>query len=451
MSVVSKKEPIVLFLGDVLCFLASLFLMLFIRYGTLPSAELFAQHLIPFSILFVVWVVVFFIAGLYEKHTIILKGKLPNIILNAQIINSGIAVLFFYFIPYLGITPKTSLFIYLIISFILILTWRIYGYVFFAREKNQKGILIGTGNDMKELMYEVNNNSRYDLQFISSIDLNDIEGVDFQEEILKRIYSEEVHVIAIDLKNEKVEPILPNLYNLIFSKVRFIDMYKIYEDIFDRIPLSLVKYSWFLENISSTSNSVYDFLKRAMDILIAFVLGIVSLVVYPFVILAIKLDDRGEIFSYQTRVGQNNMLINIMKFRTMTIANDNAKWGKVDNKVTRVGKFLRKSRIDELPQLWNVLRGDISLIGPRPEFPEPVKSYTEQIPYYNVRHIIKPGLSGWAQLYHDEHPHHGEPDSLRKTRDKLSYDLYYIKNRSFMLDLKIALKTLRALLSRSGV
>ena len=116
--------------------------------------------------------------------------------------------------------------------------------------------------------------------------------------------------------------------------------------------------------------------------------------------------------------------------------------------VTRVGAFLRKSRIDELPQLWNVLKGDLSLIGPRPELPELVKHYTEEIPYYNVRHLIKPGLSGWAQIYHDQHPHHAV--ATLETKHKLSYDLYYIKNRSFLLDLKIALRTLKTLVTFAG-
>ena len=136
------------------------------------------------------------------------------------------------------------------------------------------------------------------------------------------------------------------------------------------------------------------------------------------------------------------------KFRTMNIANDNGNWaGGQTNKVTKVGKFLRQTRIDELPQLWNVLAGDLSLIGPRPEFPEAVKQYSEELPYYNVRHLIKPGLSGWAQIY-GEHPHHGV--DVSKTANKLSYDLYYIKNRSFLLDLKIALQTLKTLSSIAG-
>jgi lipopolysaccharide/colanic/teichoic acid biosynthesis glycosyltransferase len=329
------------------------------------------------------------------------------------------------------------------------LLWRIYGDRFLHPSVKQKGIIVGSGEEMKELLEEVNNNPKYGLEFISSIDLNRIADIDFQEEILERVYSEEVQIIAIDLKNEKVEPILPHLYNLIFSRVKFIDMYKIYEDIFDRVPLSLVRYNWFLENISTESHTSYDFLKRLMDIVIGFLAGIVSLIFYPFVFLAIKIDDGKEIFSIQERVGKNNKIIKLLKFRTMTFANDDGKWGNENkNQITRVGKFLRKTRIDELPQLWNVLIGEVSLVGPRPEFAEVVKKYEKEIPYFGVRHLVKPGLSGWAQIY-GEHAHH-EAD-VSKTKNKLSYDLYYIKNRSAMLDLKIVLKTIKTLLSKSGV
>ncbi len=114
-----------------------------------------------------------------------------------------------------------------------------------------------------------------------------------------------------------------------------------------------------------------------------------------------------------------------------------------------MGNILRKTRIDELPQLWNVLVGDISLIGPRPELPTGVAIYDKEIPYYNIRHLIKPGLSGWAQIHQENHPHHGAEVNL--TREKLTYDIYYIKNHSFWLDIKIALKTIKALLSRTGI
>lgn len=447
MTVSGKRETAILFLGDVIILYLSLWMALAVREWGVPSGPSLGLHFSPFSIIIGVWVLVFFISGLYEKHTLILKSRLPGTVFNAQVANSFIAVLFFYFIPYFGIAPKTNLFIYLLISFGLILLWRIYGDRVLYPLVKQKGIILGSGEEMKDLLEEVNNNPRYGLEFISSVDLNRISGMDFQEEILSRVYSEEVQIIAVDLKNEKVEPILPHLYNLIFSRVKFIDMYKIYEDIFDRVPLSLVRYNWFLENISTESRITYDTLKRIMDLFLSLVAGSISLLIYPLVALVIKLDDGGPIFFEQERVGKNNKIIKLKKFRSMstTHCDDRSK----EAQVTKVGKWLRSLRIDELPQLWNVFKGDMSMIGPRPEIPTLVKSYETEIPYYNVRHLIKPGLSGWAQLYHIDPPKISIDN--QKTRRKLSYDLYYIKNRSFMLDLKIALKTIKALLSRSGV
>ena len=436
-----------LFIGDVVAFYAALWLMLLVRYNSIPSPANLYLHVPPFSILFLVWIAVFFIAGLYEKHTLILKSKIGNIILRAQITNSVLAFLFFYFIPFFGITPKTNLFIYLVISFGLISFWRLTLFPLFEKGEKENAILIGNGEEMRELEREVNHNPRYAIKFISSIDLNTIKSLDFKEEILNRIYAENVHLIAADFKNEKVETLLPSLYNLIFSKVRFIDMHKVYEDIFDRIPLSLVKESWFLQNISGSAQKGYDFLKRGMDLILATVLGAVSLILYPFVYVAIKLEDGGPVFFVQERIGKNNKVIRIRKFRSLEVHHSPDGVAQ-DPKTTKVGKFLRKTRIDELPQLWNVFRGDLSMIGPRPEIPALAMLYEKEIPFYNVRYLIKPGLSGWAQLY-GEHGHGGL--AVDETRNKLSYDLYYIKNRSFMLDLKIALRTIKTLLSREGV
>jgi lipopolysaccharide/colanic/teichoic acid biosynthesis glycosyltransferase len=239
---------------------------------------------------------------------------------------------------------------------------------------------------------------------------------------------------------------------LLFTKVRFVDINSLYEDIFDRVPLYLVSYGWFLENVSLSAGVTYDIFKRFADALFAFVFGLISLIFYPFIYLAIKLDDRGPIFIVQDRIGKSGKLIKIIKFRTMSF-NDNEEvnhsaGGKRENKITRVGAFLRKSRLDELPQLWNVWKGELSIIGPRPELPALAKIYEKEVPYYNVRHLITPGLSGWAQIYHENHPHQGA--NVDETKNKLSYDLYYVKNRSLMLDLKIGLKTIMALLSRTG-
>ena len=446
MTILNKKEPVTLLLGDIVAYVIALWVTLFVRSWSVPSKELLESYAVPFGILFVVWVLVFFIAGLYEKHTSILRSRLPSIILNAQIVNMVVAFLFFYFIPFFGITPKTTLLIYLVVSFGFILMWRLYGASLVVPGKKSPALLVGSGHEMKELFDEVNKNDRYNLAFVSYVDLAHVENFDFKNEIINRVNTQEISTIVIDVRHKKVEPILSQFYNLIFSRVSFIDMNKVYEDIFDRIPLSLLKDSWFLENISTSPKVTYDALKRIMDVAISLVLGIISLVIYPFVWLAIRLDDGGPLFIIQERVGKDSKKIRIYKFRSMSF--NDATLASKENKITRVGGFFRKTRIDELPQLWNVIKGDLSLIGPRPELPTGVELYEEQIPYYGIRHLIKPGLSGWAQMYHENHPHHTA--AVAETKEKLSYDLYYLKNRSFMLDLKIALRTIAQLLSRKG-
>ncbi len=163
MSILVKKEAMILFMGDIFFFVFSLWFSLYIRFAEIPSGLLFATHFSPFSFLFVIWVLVYFIAGLYEKHTLILKSKLPSIIFNAQVVNSIFAIIFFYTIPVFGITPKTILFIYLMISFLCVLLWRLYGSFLFGSGERQSALLIGSGDEMKELLHEVNLNTRYNL------------------------------------------------------------------------------------------------------------------------------------------------------------------------------------------------------------------------------------------------------------------------------------------------
>ena len=183
--------------------------------------------------------------------------------------------------------------------------------------------------------------------------------------------------------------------------------------------------------------------------LIAVLLGVVCLILLPFVRLVIYLEDRGPLFVVQERVGKGGTLFTLYKFRTMT-GNDSGQYqnGKTKLRVTHVGNFLRKSRIDELPQLWSLLVGEQSWVGPRPELPALVTDYLKTIPNYDLRHLVLPGLSGWAQIYHQAHPHHQA--DVTETARKLSYDLYYIKHRSLILDIDITLKTLKALSLRLG-
>ena len=448
MKVINRKEAWLLLLGDIVVFVFSLWLSLIIRFGGIPSNSTFGDLLFPFSVLFVIWCLVFFIAGLYERHTTTFKSHLLTRVFNTQVFNSFLAVVFFYFIPYFGVTPKVILFIYIIISLTFILAWRVYGQKIFGLKIKEEAMILGRGTEMDLLMQEINSNPIYGLEFVSSFDLDKIEGIDFQKEIIQKINSLKVSVVVLDLQNENLNKNLSYFYNLLFSKISFVDINSLYEDIFDRVPLSLVSYNWFLENVYLSGSATYNFLKRITDILASLFLGIISLVFYPFIYLAIKLDDHGPIFIFQDRIGKNLKLVKIIKFRTMSFNDNEQGENKKVNKITKVGAFLRKSRLDEIPQLWNVLMGDLSLIGPRPELPALAKIYEKEVPYYNVRHLITPGLSGWAQLYHENHPHQGA--NTEETKNKLSYDLYYVKNRSLMLDLKIALKTIKALLSRTG-
>jgi lipopolysaccharide/colanic/teichoic acid biosynthesis glycosyltransferase len=326
-----------------------------------------------------------------------------------------------------------------------LIIWRTKGINLVHKSKKENAIIIGSGDELKDLYDEVNHNQRYGFNFIASVDLNSSESIDFQKEVLERVYTEDVTLMVVDLQNNRVDSIMKHLYNLMFSKVRFIDMHKVYEDIFDRIPLSIVKDNWFIEHISIAPKTTYDALKRVMDLVISVPLFVLSLPFYLFVYIAIFFDDKGSIFFTQERVGKNNKPIHILKFRSMSETLNE----KGEKYITKIGKLLRSSRIDELPQIVNVLRGDVSLIGPRPEMPEYVKLYEKEIPYYNVRHLLKPGLSGWAQMHQTLVPKF--KPGVEETRVKISYDFYYIKNRSFLLDIKIALQTIKILLSRSGV
>ena len=439
-------EIMAVFIGDIALLFFSLWVTLVLRYLELPSAGLLLMHVLPFSYLFVAWVLVFYIASLYEPHTVVFKSKIPATILNVQAINSIIAVLFFYLIPIFGITPKTILFLYLGVSFVFISGWRILGVQFLGLRKKERALIIGAGEETKRLHAVVNANHLYPMHFVELFDLDEVGHTDIALDVSNRIREEGVSLVVIDMKNEKVKPILPMLYGLIFSNVRFVEQYRIYEDIFDRVPLSLIGHQWFLENVSSHAHFGHDLLKRIMDIALSVILLVPTVFIFPFVVLAIWLEDRGAIFYSPLRIGRSNLPFRIYKFRTMSVMDDGKQLGVNANHVTHVGRFLRASRIDELPQLWNVFAGDLSLIGPRPEFPKLVEMYHEQIPYYNMRHLIKPGLSGWAQVHHEK-----PPQTIDETKEKLAYDLYYLKNRSLALDIKIALKTLKTLLSRTGL
>ena len=277
------------------------------------------------------------------------------------------------------------------------------------------------------------------------------EHPELEHAIERSVEKHQARFVIADLNNPRIAEALSRPYNYIARGVRFIDMLGLYEEAFGRVPLSILDDRWLARHVSRYAHMLYDPVKRLMDIGVGAIAGVLSLALYPFIAAAIYIEDGGAVFITQERVGQDGRTVRMHKFRSMT-GNDRGQYGPGGTTalaVTAVGRVLRKTRLDELPQLWSVVRGDLSLIGPRPEFPSLVSRYEQEIPYYGVRHLIKPGLSGWAQLYHDNHPHHGA--EVGATREKLSYDLYYLKHRSLALDATIALKTIKKLITRSGV
>ena len=450
MSLVPKREYVVLLLGDVLVFAASLWATLALRYLAVPSTDLFWRHLVPFSILFAAWVVVFFLAGLYGRHTRLFRSRLAATILYTQIINMVIAALFFFSIPAFGLAPKTILLLYLVVSFILIFLWRIGLYPHLRSRRRITGVLIASGPDAQALAQEVASDARYPFVFEYIIDTAHAPSHQVIQQACRVAEEDNVTFLVVDLSDKAVSAALPIIYDAAFHKHRFalVDATALYQEVFEREPLSLITYEWVLANVSASR--IYDILKRAIDVFFAVLGGVLSLIFYPFIMLAIKLDDRGPIFITQERVGQFQKPIRIFKFRSMS-GNDEGNYGtsgKSKLTVTRVGYWLRLLRLDEFPQLWNVFRGDLSLVGPRPELPALAAQYSARIPYYNARYLVAPGLTGWAQVRHDRDPHHGT--DIVETKMKLAYDLFYLAHRSLLLDIFIMLQTVRIFVTARG-
>jgi lipopolysaccharide/colanic/teichoic acid biosynthesis glycosyltransferase len=444
------RELTTLIFGDIVAFNLALWLMLLVRYFELPSADRLEQHVPPFLIFSAVWIFIFFILGLYDKHTNLLKKLLVNRILYAQAFNVFVAGVLFFIIPF-GIAPKTNLVLYLIISTVLISYWRLQLVPKLSPKSRHKAILIANGQEAIELADEINNNDRYNYYFVRLIDETTIQGTpDFETKILALIEKEHIELIVADAEGQGVTTFLPMLFDLSFLRfeLTFLDFNRLYEDTFDRVPLSLIKYDWFIKNISQTKSAVYDFFKRVADTLGAVACLLPAMLLLPFVALAIKLEDGGPLFYTTIRVGQFNRPIRIYKLRTKNGCDTGAATLNSVLVDTKVGKFLRKTRIDELPQLLNVIKGDLSFIGPRPEIPDLAAVYAKEIPYYNTRHFLKPGLSGWAQINNFDVPRGGV--DVERTKAKLSFDLFYLERRSLILDTHIALKTLATILMRTG-
>lgn len=243
--------------------------------------------------------------------------------------------------------------------------------------------------------------------------------------------------------------VIETLMNIRMKGLTVFDLVDFYETYFQKIPVFYLSSDFFSfsKGFSILGNSMLQRLKRLSDIFIAILILIPALPVMAIVALLVKLESSGPALYSQVRTGKDGREFTLFKFRSMRKDAEakGAQWAQVnDSRVTRLGKILRKTRLDELPQLWNILKGDMSFVGPRPERPEFNHQLEQDLPFYQLRHLVRPGLTGWAQV---NYPYGAsKEDALQK----LQYDLFYVKNFTLLLDLQIILKTIRVVVLGQG-
>jgi len=450
-----KIRQFILFIGDIALLYTSLFLALSIRNQAIINEEIWSNHWPTFSIAFVLWIIVFYITGSYSINNI--KNNIKSFIHigRAMGINILLAVSVFYILPQTQLSPKTILLITGIIYFILLIIWRriIYNPIS-AKAFKRRVLVIGNNETVKEITQILDHNPQYGYEMAAVLSHNPDEQIgnlpDYNdpEELENIIEKHKISMIVMDKKSRASDKLINNLYQHLDKKLEFTSLSEFYENITERIPLEDINQFWFLENLQEGKKNFYDIVKRTSDIIVSLIGLIIGLFLTPIISFLIILTSGRPIFFTQTRLGKNGKEFRAIKFRTMIIheeKNGPEMAQQNDSRVTKIGNILRKTRLDEIPQLINVLKGEMSFIGPRPERPEFVKNLEQAIPFYRQRLLVKPGLTGWDQISGEYHSP-SEADSLKK----LQYDLYYIKNRSTVLDLGIILKTIRTVLMFAG-
>ena len=449
-------KRLILFLGDISILYASLYLTLFIRYGADFNQQI-SIHLYPFTFLFIFWVIVFYIAGLYELNFAKNSAEFYSSLFTSIAISATISVLFFYLIPDVQIAPRRNLLIYIAAFFGLISLWRwIYNRVLGKTFRNNT-IIVGFNQLAYDLAKFLNRNPQYGYNLKYALDVSEqaafsFQNVDFRQvrgakDIEKIIEHENINTIILSPESYRLPNIIDVFYKAGKRNVQFINSASAYEKIMKKVPLEAINQLWFLENVSRGEKKLYELLKRTLDITLAVIGAVASMVLFPFIALAIKLESKGSIFYKQKRVGRGGKTFQVIKFRTMieNAEQNGAVWAtKEDSRVTKFGRFLRKTRLDELPQVMNIIKGEMSVVGPRAERPEFTEKLKKEIPFYEERLLVRPGLSGWAQINYGKDLDHND------TKEKLQYDLYYIKNRSFTIDMAVILKTIKTVLSATG-
>ena len=476
----NKAKKIILLLGDIIILYSTLYLTLLIRYWQLPSYQAWQNHLGPFSLIFIAWLLIFYISNLYNLHLAVNNAKFFGLTARSLIIAGLLSAAFFYLNPQISIAPKTNLVVYIIIFVVLFYLWRqLFNWILKSYLPKNNIAIIGLNNQVNELIRELKQKPH--LGFKAAFIIDDktlINDKDNQQTVIQptlaladddlpgqqKTYEEIPIIQSISQLKEKVvekkvttiiltsDPhqsaqLRSTLFACLPLKINYMRLPNFYENIIGKIPIEDISEMWFLENLTEGSKAWFDRFKRIYDIIFSFLILLLTAPFWPLIGLVIKLESKGPVFITMLRSGKNNKKFKMYKFRTMKEeGNKRTPTIKDDPRITKFGSLMRKTRIDEIPQVINILRGDMSFVGPRPERPELIAQLEKDLPFYRERMLVKPGLTGWDQISGEYHS-----PSLDDTLKKLQYDLFYIKNRSIYLDLSIILKTIATVLSKGGI
>lgn len=356
--------------------------------------------------------------------------------------------------------PRIGVAAFLIFSYLLTLLWRlVYIQIFSKPQFLKRALLVGAGAAGKTIMDVITDLDPTPFHLIGIIDddpeklhtfVDKTEVIASSDELLKIIEEERISDIIVAISGEIKGGTFQTLLDAQHLGVEITRMPVAYEQLLNRVPIQILEADWILRSFVDQlqSNRFYTLSKRLVDIMGGLAGTLIMVLLLPFVSLAIILNGGFPIFYSQTRLGVGGKPFKMIKFRTMR--RDAEVDGKPvlatedDERATRVGRILRKTHIDEIPQFLNVLRGDMSLVGPRSERPSLINHYVRRIPFYRSRLLVKPGITGWAQV------NFGYAGTIDETIIKLEYDLYYIKHRNLVLDFLTMIKTPGTMLGMRG-
>jgi sugar transferase (PEP-CTERM system associated) len=355
-----------------------------------------------------------------------------------------------YIVPTIEIGPNVLVVGTCILAIALIAWRRAYGWIIGLRWFRERVYVLGNGEMAQEVIQTLHRRRDAGMEPVNT------EGNDNLMEVLLQFAGrradshppkQRIDRIIVAMEDRRGTMPVRDLLNLRLQGVQVEDAGHVMEKLTGRLPLKGLNPSSLIFSDGFNAKTALQIERRLLSIIVASIGLIVSLPFIPFIIVAVRLSSPGPVFFSQTRVGRGGRPFVLRKFRTMwrDAETSGAVWAASnDPRVTPLGSFMRKTRLDEIPQLWNVLRGDMSFVGPRPERPEFVRWLKDEIPYYDLRHMIRPGITGWAQVRYK----YGA--SLEETRRKLEYDLYYVKHLSLGLDLLILFETIKTILTQRG-